>query len=73
MKNKTKLIIIAIFSVLAFLSSFYLAYDWFFPNEIVTNPYIQVENIVKQPSKICDINTLFSCTTVSNSEYSKLF
>lgn len=73
MKNKTKLIIIAIFSLIAFLSSFYLAYDWFFPKEVVVNPYIQVGQIVEQPSKICDINTLFSCTKVWNSEYSKLF
>jgi len=73
MKKETKLIIIIILALLAFLNSFYLVYDWFFPIESVNNIY-QIWNIVTQePWRICDINSLFSCTAVANSEYSKVF
>ena len=72
MKRETKLIIIIILAILSFINSFYLAYDWIFPVNTISNIY-QIWDIKEVPSKICDINNLFSCTIVANSEYSKLF
>jgi len=73
MKINTKYIIIIILSILAFVNSFYLAYDWLFPVEIIINPYIQLWNITQVWWTFCDINDTFSCSKVMNSEYSKLF
>ena len=73
MTLKTKLIIIIILSLLAFLNSFYLAYDWIFPIETATNSFFQPWNIIQDWWKICDINSTFSCTIVANSDYSKVF
>jgi len=73
MKIKTKLIIIIILSILAFFNSFYLVYDWFFQVETTLNIYQQFWNTVEWWWRFCDLNKEFSCTTVANSEYSKLF
>lgn len=73
MTTKTKLIIIIILSVLAFVNSFYLAYGWLFSVEAIVNPYIQGWNISQIWWTFCDINDTFSCSEVINSEYSKLF
>lgn len=73
MTLKTRLIIISILALLAFLNAFYLGYDWMFSSETTNQLYYKVWNIAQHTWKLCDINDTFSCTKVANSEFSKVF
>ena len=72
MTQKTKLITIAILSIIAFLNAFYLSYDWLFPvKELVETS--KVFSINNPGSSFCDINETLSCSSVLDSPLAQIF
>lgn len=72
MTTKTKLIIISVLSVLAFINAFYLSYDWMFAVQSASSLYFPVWDISGGWS-FCDISETMSCSAVLQNPLSQIY
>lgn len=73
MHKKTKLIIISVISVLAFINAFYLSYDWIFAVEQGKSMYFLPANNITWGSSFCDISQTLSCSAVLTNPLSQIY
>lgn len=73
MTKKTKLIIISIISVIAFINAFYLSYDWIFNVHESQSMYFLPTWNIEQWWSFCDINETLSCSAVLSNPLSQIY
>ena len=73
MKRKTKLITIAVLSVLATFNAFYLSYDWIFAVEEASSLYFLATDSAAVWWSFCDINETLSCSAVLSHPLSQIY
>jgi len=73
MTKRTKLIIISVISVLAFINAFYLSYDWIFSVEQTSNMYFLPAWNITWWGSFCDINETLSCSAVLSNPLSQIY
>jgi len=73
MKKKTKLITIAVLSVLATFNAFYLSYDWIFTVDEASSLYFLATESTAVGWSFCDINETLSCSAVLSHPLSQIY